>query len=81
MKGINTNGVVVKRLSGELKSSLTAAKLKALCILNDLSTSGNKSDLINRLLDAGINRNELGLESMDDIVEETLDTDNSESLN
>ncbi len=70
---------MVKRLSGELKSSLTAAKLKALCILNDLSTSGNKSDLINRLLDAGINRNELGLESMDDIVEETLDTDNSES--
>ena len=48
-------------MADELTSSLTAAKLKALCILNDLPTSGKKSDLVERLLDSGLSRDELGL--------------------
>ena len=51
----------MKELSDDLKSSLTAAKLKALCILNDLPTSGNKANLVERLLDSGLPREELGL--------------------
>jgi len=62
----------VKRLSDDLKSSLTAAKLKALCILNDLPTSGNKSDLVSRLLESGLGRDELGIET-DEIVEEVIE--------
>ncbi len=42
-------------------STLTVAKLKALCILNDLSTSGKKSDLIERLLESGLSNKEVGL--------------------
>ena len=53
----------MKRLSDDLKSSLTAAKLKALCILNDLPTGGNKSDLVSRLLASGLSRDELGIEA------------------
>ena len=63
---------MVKRLSDDLKSSLTAAKLKALCVLNDLPTSGNKSDLVSRLLDSGLSRTELGIE-VELAVEEVLD--------
>ena len=48
-------------MSGEETSSLTVAKLKALCILNDLSTSGKKSDLVARLLDSGLSNKEVGL--------------------
>ena len=62
----------MKRLSGDLKSSLTAAKLKALCILNDLPTSGNKSDLVSRLLESGLSRDELGIED-DEALEEVLE--------
>ncbi len=62
----------MKRLSDDLKSSLTAAKLKALCILNDLPTSGNKSDLVSRLLESGLGRDELGIET-DEIVEEVIE--------
>jgi hypothetical protein len=62
----------VKRLSDDLKSSLTAAKLKALCILNDLPTSGNKSDLVSRLLESGLSRDELGIEA-EEVVEEVID--------
>ena len=66
----------MKGLSDDLKSSLTAAKLKALCILNDLSTSGNKSDLISRLLDSGLSRTELGLsEATSTGVKQTSDVD------
>ena len=54
-------------MADELESSLTAAKLKAFCILNDLPTSGKKSDLIARLLDAGLSNEELGIES--DVIE------------
>ena len=45
----------------EETSSLTVAKLKALCILNDLSTTGKKSILVDRLLEFGLDRNEIGL--------------------
>ena len=62
----------MKRLSDDLKSSLTAAKLKALCILNDLPTSGNKSDLVSRLLDSGLSRDELGIEA-EEAVEEVIE--------
>ena len=63
---------MVKRLSDDLKSSLTAAKLKALCVLNDLPTSGNKSDLVSRLLDSGLSRTELGIE-VESVVEKAVD--------
>ena len=42
-------------------SSLTVAKLKALCIINDLPTSGRKAELVERLLEAGLARKEVGL--------------------
>jgi hypothetical protein len=42
-------------------SSLTVAKLKALCILNDLPTTGKKSVLVERLLEFGLARSEIGL--------------------
>ena len=45
----------------EETSSLTVAKLKALCVLNDLATSGKKSILVNRLLEFGLDRSEVGL--------------------
>ena len=48
-------------------SSLTVAKLKALCVINDLPTSGKKAELVNRLLEAGLTRTEVGLS--DEIVE------------
>ena len=62
----------MKRLSDDLKSSLTGAKLKALCILNDLPTSGNKSDLVSRLLESGLSREELGIEAKE-VIEEVID--------
>lgn len=48
-------------MSDEVSSTLTVAKLKALCILNDLSSSGRKSDLIERLLENGLSNSEVGL--------------------
>ncbi len=45
----------------EETSSLTVAKLKALCILNDLSTTGKKSILVERLVEFGLDRSEIGL--------------------
>ena len=68
----------MKRLSDELKSSLTAAKLKALCILNDLSTSGNKSDLVGRLIKSGLSKKELGIEEL--VGETTTKSSASEEL-
>ena len=55
-------------MSSDLKSNLTAAKLKALCILNDLPTSGNKTDLLQRLLDSGLTEIELEIEITNDAV-------------
>ena len=42
-------------------SSLTVAKLKALCVLHDLPTSGVKAVLVERLLEAGLDRSSIGL--------------------
>ena len=47
-------------------TTLTVAKLKALCILNDLSASGKKSVLLERLLEAGVDKETLGVEVFDD---------------
>lgn len=55
-------------------SPLTVAKLKALCVLNDLKTSGTKSELVERLLKAGVSEKELGIEDVG-IKESTLDVD------
>ena len=66
---------MVKRLSSDLKSNLTAAKLKALCILNDLPTSGNKSDLVKRLLDSGLTENELEIEVSSEAVDTPLEAE------
>ena len=56
-------------------SSLTVAKLKALCVINDLATSGKKADLVERLLEAGLSRTEVGLseaEAVEEAVEEEV---------
>ena len=56
-------------------SSLTVAKLKALCVINDLATSGKKADLVERLLEAGLSRTEVGLseaEAVQEAVEEEV---------
>ena len=66
---------MVKRLSSDLKSNLTAAKLKALCILNDLPTSGNKSDLVKRLLDSGLTESELEIEVPSEAVDTPLEAE------
>ena len=48
-------------MSDDVVSTLTVAKLKALCILNDLATSGKKSELVERLLNSGLSNEEVGL--------------------
>lgn len=48
-------------MSDDVASTLTVAKLKALCILNDLATSGRKSELVERLLESGLSNEEVGL--------------------
>ena len=48
-------------MSDDVASTLTVAKLKALCVLNDLPTSGKKSDLVERLLESGLTNEEVGL--------------------
>ncbi len=56
-------------------SSLTVAKLKALCVINDLASSGKKAELVERLLEAGLSRTEVGLseaESIGEAVEEEV---------
>lgn len=57
-------------MSGASASTLTVAKLKALCVLNDLPTSGRKADLVERLLEAGVDRQTLGLEVIDSVGKE-----------
>ena len=53
-------------------SPLTVAKLKALCVLNDLKTTGTKSELVERLLKAGVTQKELGIE-VDEIGEASIE--------
>lgn len=43
-------------------TNLTVAKLKALCVLNDVSATGKKDELVARLLGAGVDRETLGIE-------------------
>ena len=50
-------------------SSLTVAKLKALCVINDLPTSGKKAELVERLLDSGLSRSEVGLSELEAVEE------------
>jgi len=49
-------------------SSLTVAKLKALCVINDLPTGGKKADLVERLLESGLSRDEVGLKDAEPVV-------------
>jgi len=53
-------------------STLTVAKLKALCVLNDVATSGKKAELVERLLEAGVDRATLGLPVDGDTQAETV---------
>ena len=56
-------------------SSLTVAKLKALCVINDLPTSGKKAELVERLLESGLSRSEVGLsetEAVKEAIEEEV---------
>ncbi|MEC7484672.1 MAG: SAP domain-containing protein, partial [Candidatus Thermoplasmatota archaeon] len=56
-------------------SSLTVAKLKALCVINDLATSGKKAELVERLLEAGLSPIEVGLseaEAVEEAVQEEV---------
>ena len=50
----------------EPTSNLTVAKLKALCVLNDLSATGKKAELLVRLLEAGVDKETLGIEVFDE---------------
>ena len=50
----------------EPTTNLTVAKLKALCVLNDLSASGKKAELLVRLLEAGVDKETLGIEVFDE---------------
>jgi len=51
-------------MSDDVTSTLTVAKLKALCIINDLATSGKKSNLVDRLLESGLSRGDVGLKEI-----------------
>ena len=55
-------------MSDSLKTPLTVAKLKALCTLNDLPTSGKKIELINRLLESGVSHKELKIENFEEEI-------------
>jgi len=61
-------------MSSEETSSLTVAKLKALCILNDLPTSGKKSELVERLLEFGLSKKEVGLPQQEVVEKITKST-------
>ncbi len=52
-------------------SSLSHKELRMLCLDSDLSISGKKSVLIERLLDAGVSWEELGLETTDETTEDS----------
>ncbi|MGB0516445.1 MAG: SAP domain-containing protein [Poseidonia sp.] len=63
-------------------TNLTVAKLKALCVLNDLSASGKKAELLDRLLEAGVDKETLGIEVFDEetsTFQATADEDGTEA--
>ena len=47
-------------------TNLTVAKLKALCVLNDVPATGKKDELLQRLMEAGVDNETLGIEVFDD---------------
>ena len=53
-------------MGDEPTTTLTVAKLKALCVLNDVSASGKKAELLARLLEAGVDKETLGIEVFDE---------------
>ncbi|MEL0267199.1 MAG: SAP domain-containing protein, partial [Candidatus Poseidoniales archaeon] len=53
-------------MGDEPTTTLTVAKLKALCVLNDVSASGKKAELLARLLEAGVDKETLGIEVYDE---------------
>ena len=53
-------------MGDEPTTTLTVAKLKALCVLNDVSASGKKAELLARLLEAGGDKETLGIEVFDE---------------
>ena len=60
-------------MSDSLKTPLTVAKLKALCTLNDLPTSGKKLELINRLLESGVSHEELKIENYEEEINSDIE--------
>jgi hypothetical protein len=61
-------------------TNLTVAKLKALCVLNDVSATGKKDELVARLLEAGVDRETLGIEVFDDSTATFQSTENGEEV-
>ena len=53
-------------MGDEPTTTLTVAKLKALCVLNDVSASGKKAELLARLLESGVDKETLGIEVFDE---------------
>ena len=53
-------------MGDEPTTTLTVAKLKALCVLSDVSSSGKKAELFERLLEAGFDKETLGIEVFDE---------------
>ena len=53
-------------MGDEPTTTLTVAKLKALCVLNDVSASGKKAELLARLLEAGVDKEPLGIAVFDE---------------
>ena len=53
-------------MGDEPTTTLTVAKLKALCVLNDVSASGKKAELLARLIEAGVDKETLGMEVFDE---------------
>ena len=52
---------------GDEPTTTLTAKLKALCVLNDVSASG-KAELLARLIEAGVDKETLGMEVFDESV-------------
>ncbi len=61
-------------------SSLSHKELRMLCLDSDLSISGKKSVLVERLLDAGMSWEKLGLETIEEIPEEEEESVEEEEL-
>jgi len=61
-------------------SSLSHKELRMLCLDSDLSISGKKSVLIERLLDAGMPWEELGLETIEILEEIDINSDEEELI-